>query len=160
MPLRRRFLAVPLLLAAFTAAPALAQQNPVVQPRDRAPCRDPWVNIAIRELKGRAPNGSAESGECNVRLYNGANWRSYAELKGYVAAVLRTLESYGALFSANGQFYFDDDYNHFVVPLRDLRVVSARGVTDGSGGGVADDGSRLSGSISLPNGVTLRFPRR
>lgn len=160
MHLRKRHivLAAAFSLAAF-AAPASAQQNPTVRAEDRAPCRDPWVNIAIRELRGRAPSGQHESGECNVRLYNGASWGSYAELKGYVSAVLRTLEQYDARFTSQGTFYFDDDYNQFNVPLSDVRVATSRGVVDGNGRGTGDDGSGFGGSIGLPNGVTLRFRR-
>ena len=161
MTRRTRILSLALGLAATAAiaAPAAAQQNPTVRPQDRSPCRDPWINIAVRELKGRAPNGSHESGECNIHLYNGARWNSYAELKGYVGSVLRTLDGYDARFGPDGNFYFDDDYNNHVVPLGNVRVLSSRGVTDGNGNGARDDGSQFSGAIGLPNGVTLRFAR-
>jgi hypothetical protein len=63
--------------ATLGSAPAFAQQ-----------CRDPWITQAIREVTGRAPQGSGESGECTYTQYGGGRWGSYAELKGYVQARL------------------------------------------------------------------------
>jgi hypothetical protein len=60
----------------FLSSPAAAQ------------CRDPWISQAIREVTGRAPNGSGESGECRYTQYGGGQWGSYAQLKGYVQNAL------------------------------------------------------------------------
>lgn len=59
--------------ATLSAAPAFAGQ-----------CRDPWITQAIREVTGREPNGSNETGECTYTQYGGGRWSSYPQLKGYV----------------------------------------------------------------------------
>jgi hypothetical protein len=61
---------------AFFSTPAAAQ------------CRDPWITQAIREVTGRAPRGSGETGECTYTQYGGGRWGSYPELKGYVQSRL------------------------------------------------------------------------
>jgi hypothetical protein len=66
-----------LSLSMFLATPANAGQ-----------CRDPWITAAIREVTGREPNGSAETGECTYTQYGGGRWGSYQELVGYVRAKL------------------------------------------------------------------------
>lgn len=43
-------------------------------------CHDPWVTRAIRQVMGRAPNGSGNSGECNIYRYGGGHWSSYGDL--------------------------------------------------------------------------------
>jgi hypothetical protein len=50
-------------------------------------CHDPWVSRAIVEATGRPANGLGDAGECNVRLYNGGQWASYAQLLSAVQAV-------------------------------------------------------------------------
>jgi hypothetical protein len=151
--------AIAIAIAALAWATPAAAQNPAVQPGDRSPCRDPWINIAIRELKGRAPNGSGESGECNIQLY-GAAWNGYPQLRGFVDAALRRLAQYEARFTSDGTFYMDDDYGNVSAPAGQVRVISGRGMTDGAGNRAPDNGSQYSGSIALPNGVTIRFAHR
>lgn len=51
-------------------------------------CRDPWVTNAVREVTRREPNGSGESGECNILNYGGGRWTTYADLVGKVRASL------------------------------------------------------------------------
>jgi hypothetical protein len=50
--------------------------------RQKGPCSDPWVSIALEAVYGRA-----ESWRCNVKLYNNGNWRDYNELVQAVAKV-------------------------------------------------------------------------
>jgi hypothetical protein len=57
--------------ASTTPTPAAAPQGQ---------CRDPWVAQAVREVTGRAPNGTGDSGECNFRNYGGGQWSSYPDL--------------------------------------------------------------------------------
>lgn len=152
---RHTILASAVAIAALaTAAPAAAQSGP---------CRDPWVSRAIREVtaeqrRGREANGRHESGECNIHLYGG-RWSSYAELKGYVSAVQRTLNNYEARFGTDGRLYMDDDYGNVEAPADKVRIVSPSGTTDGAGNRVSDNGSQFSGAIGLGNGVVVRFSR-
>lgn len=139
---------------AWTAAPAAAQSGP---------CRDPWINQAIREVtraqgRERAPNGRYESGECNIHLY-GASWSSYNELKGYVTSVFRTLDQHDVVLGADGSLSLHDDYSNVHATAAQVRVVSPRGTTDGAGNRASGDGSQWQGAIGLGNGVTLRYAR-
>jgi hypothetical protein len=43
-------------------------------------CTDPWINSAFNEIFTRAPQGSGDTGECNIDLYGGGSWGSYADL--------------------------------------------------------------------------------
>ncbi|MES2392063.1 MAG: hypothetical protein V4555_10510, partial [Acidobacteriota bacterium] len=54
-------------------------------PKAHAQCRDAWVSQAVKEVMDRPAVGSADLQECNYRNYNGGSWRSYPELKQYVA---------------------------------------------------------------------------
>ncbi|MES2392064.1 MAG: RICIN domain-containing protein [Acidobacteriota bacterium] len=54
-------------------------------PKAHAQCRDAWVTQAVKEVMDRPAVGSADLQECNYRNYNGGSWRSYPELKQYVA---------------------------------------------------------------------------
>ena len=156
-PLRHTIFASAVALGALTAAtPAAAQSGP---------CRDPWVSRAIREATAEQPRGRAreangrhESGECNIHLYGG-RWSSYAELKGYVSAVLRTLNNYEARFTADGTLYMDDDYGNVQASADRVRIVSPSGTTDGAGNRASDNGAQFSGAIGLGNGVSIRFSR-
>lgn len=47
-------------------------------------CKDPWVTRAIQEVKGRAPQGSGSSGECDIYRYGGGRWSSYEDLRAKV----------------------------------------------------------------------------
>jgi hypothetical protein len=47
-------------------------------------CRDAWVTQAVRQVTGRAPNGSGDNGECAVQRYGGGHWTSYDDLVGKV----------------------------------------------------------------------------
>jgi hypothetical protein len=54
-------------------------------PEGHAQCRDAWVSQAVKEVMDRPAVGSADLQECNYRNYNGGSWKSYPELKQYVA---------------------------------------------------------------------------
>lgn len=47
-------------------------------------CRDPWVTQAVRQVTGRAPNGSGDNGECDYRRYGGGHWTTLDDLVGKV----------------------------------------------------------------------------
>src|SRR5664280_2955822 len=49
-------------------------------------CKDPWINQAYNQLYHRAPSGSANTGECNIALYGGGHWSSYADLTAKIQA--------------------------------------------------------------------------
>ena len=53
-------------------------------------CRDPWVTQAVRQVTGHTPNGSYESGDCNIHNYGGGHWSSYPDLLNKVRAHFRT----------------------------------------------------------------------
>jgi hypothetical protein len=44
-----------------------------------ANCSDPWVTQAVTDVLRRPPPSSAAP-ECNIYLYNGGHWNSYADL--------------------------------------------------------------------------------
>jgi len=94
-----RFAAVA-AVALLAAAPAAAQNDP---------CRDPWVSKAVREVKGRAPIGKGEAGECNIKMY-GASWSSYDDLKGKVQQTFKALDLAMVEFRDNGRFLYDRKY--------------------------------------------------
>ena len=50
-------------------------------------CHDPWVTSAVKQVTGRAPNGSGVSGECDINRYGGGHWSSYLDLVSKVQAV-------------------------------------------------------------------------
>ena len=130
-------------------------------PAQSGPCRDPWINQAIREVtraqgRERAPNGRHESGECNIHLY-GASWSSYGELKGYVSNVMRILDQNDVVLGADGSLSLHDDYQNVHATASQVRVVAPRGTTDGAGNRASGDGTQWRGSIALGNGVSLRF---
>ena len=68
-------------LAVASSAAALA----LATPAEAQGCTDAWVTQTIREVYQRAPNGSGNSGECNVNRYGGGKWNSYDQLKRYVS---------------------------------------------------------------------------
>jgi hypothetical protein len=45
----------------------------------------------VREVTGRAPRGSGETGECRITLYGGGQWSNYDDLKRKVQATFDTL---------------------------------------------------------------------
>jgi hypothetical protein len=57
-------------------------------------CRDPWVTEEVRNYQRRPPIGSADTAECNPRLY-GSNWGSQSQLKGQVAQTFQFLKENG-----------------------------------------------------------------
>lgn len=56
----------------------------LASPAQAGNCRDPWITQAIREVTGREPNGSGETGECTYTQYGGGQWGPYSQLKGFV----------------------------------------------------------------------------
>lgn len=59
-------------------------------------CRDPWVTRAVTQVMGRAPQGSGESGECNIHRYGGGSWSSYDDL------VHKVQVAFGMVVQPNG----------------------------------------------------------
>lgn len=134
-------------LAAVGDTTAAAQQNPTVGAADRSPCRDPWINIAYRRFQRRAPRGSGERGECNIHLYGGGSWNSFAQLVQMVAATQRALGS-DAYFTEDGSLQYDwYDHNWVQIPAGELRIETPQGVvTDGTGRRV----SRIDADVTVP----------
>ena len=50
-------------------------------------CKDPWINQAYNQLYHRAPSGSVLTGECNITLYGGGHWTTFADLESKIIAV-------------------------------------------------------------------------
>lgn len=44
-------------------------------------CRDSYITQAYTQAQGRAPNGKAESGECDMYLYGNGQWSGLEDLK-------------------------------------------------------------------------------
>lgn len=130
------------LLAALTAAALFSTASPALS----GECRDPWVTQAIREITGRAPNGSYESGECRYTNYGGGQWSSYADLRVKVQAVLgsrysvapagvmyvRSLSDFQSAVSGGTRWYW--------ISNKWYRIVSTGG---GSADVISNDGSSL-----------------
>lgn len=76
------------LLGHAHAAPYYSSKSSYADPdgttsqihKQRGPCSDPWVTIALINVYGKA-----ESSRCNIKLYNGGNWRNFNELQHAVA---------------------------------------------------------------------------
>lgn len=69
-------------------------------------CRDPWVTEVVTKVKGRAPYGDGERGECNIRLY-GAQWGNKGELESQVRQSFAALEQAGLEWEPNGNVLND-----------------------------------------------------
>jgi len=79
----------------------------VASARQRGPCRDPWITIAIESALSRSPQGVGTFGECNPSLYNGGSWGSYNELYQGVRTAFSNLNgnvSISRSSLANGQY--------------------------------------------------------
>lgn len=65
--------------AAQSYSPSSTYANPETetanQARQRGPCSDPWVTLALERVYGRA-----DQAKCNASLYNGGRWDSYNTL--------------------------------------------------------------------------------
>jgi hypothetical protein len=48
---------------------------------EQGPCRDRRINRALREVTGRLPSGSGDSGECAPGNYGKGQWSSYEDLQ-------------------------------------------------------------------------------
>ena len=92
------------------AGMAHAQPNPSQADTNNArnnPCSDPWVSLAVSVVKtqggavGRAA-GSGNTGECDVALYGGGQWSSYADLLQKVRATRAALASQNVQFALVG----------------------------------------------------------
>lgn len=121
--------------------------------RQKGPCSDPWVSIALEAVYGRA-----ESGRCNVKLYNGGNWRDYNELVQAVAKVknyptidlsqirvTKVDEDTISLVSKNGVNLGSFDNGRLTVSLPPNLVAAGGGNLVAAGGGnlVAAGGGNL-----------------
>lgn len=81
-------------------------------------CSDPWVDEAIRQVTaGGIPMGCGNCGACNIQLYNGGLWHSYAELLRYVDEALRAMSSAKVRFKMVG--------GQFVVGRDGIRIMSS-----------------------------------
>jgi hypothetical protein len=112
-----------------------------------AQCRDPWINNAYRELADRAPVGTGEVGECNIKFYNNGSWNSYDELKRYVQQV-RSNVKIGVKDQSGGKWAVAVQGNGatgVVVMSKDGRILS-------SGGGYLI-GNDAAGLVGLDNGT-------
>lgn len=67
---------------------AASAPTPTLPPRPNGICRDPWVTELVTKHAGRAPNGTADSGECDYRRYGGGRWDSKRELDYHVRVAL------------------------------------------------------------------------
>lgn len=136
---------------------AVAQDNPNQTDTNNArnnPCREPWVSLAVSVVKtvgstpGRA-DGSGDSGECNIALYNNGHWNSYRELLGYARAqvpVSAYEKKLGSGISLVGAFKGRDGNTYHVFKKGDAIVGVNVGVVGTAGG------SLVSGHLCSTNG--------
>lgn len=70
-----------------------------------AACNDAWVTSAVKEVTGREPNGSGNSGDCNIYNYGNGSWNSYDDLKNKVRTYFsqRAVLNQTATQSTSGQ---------------------------------------------------------
>ncbi|MBC7623359.1 MAG: hypothetical protein H7232_08240 [Aeromicrobium sp.] len=52
-------------------------------------CSDKWITSAVWEVKGRKPEASGTSGECETKRYGGGQWNDYSDL-------VRKVRAFGA----------------------------------------------------------------
>jgi hypothetical protein len=75
-------------------------------------CKDPWINQAYNELYHRAPAGSGATGECNISLYGGGHWTTYADLESKIIAVRgRATAVQAAPVAASSALHLDRSLN-------------------------------------------------
>lgn len=78
------WLSLPILALTLTSTPAAAQANPnaaeTQAARNRGPCSDPWVTLALESVYGRVPDRR----HCAIGLYANGSWNSYSQLVGEV----------------------------------------------------------------------------
>lgn len=173
-----------LSLSSATANAQRHRQNPSDQltadARQRGPCKDPWITIAIWDFNGGMsnPQGVADAGECDPNLYGGVgSWNSYDQLYNVVEPTIRYLHNSGRSFKilSDGRVGGTTSVlmlsNGFVTSQRVIsnnlitsdgasiaRVVSQGGgnVVSQGGGNVLSDGSdtlRIGNSVlALRNG--------
>jgi hypothetical protein len=72
-------------------------------------CKDPWINQAYNQLYHRAPSGSANTGECNIALYGGGHWSSYADLTAKIQASKAPARAPAGV--ASSAFHLDRNFN-------------------------------------------------
>jgi len=81
---------------------------PQAQAQDGS-CRDSWINSAYNQLYHRAPEGSGNSGECNIMLYGGGHWLNFPDLENKIRASKATRAPQGCrdpwITSAYSQLY-------------------------------------------------------
>lgn len=70
---------IPVLVA--VAVTGTAGDAAAASANEQGPCRDPWINRAFREVTGRRPSGSGDSGECAPGNYGRGQWSSYEDLQ-------------------------------------------------------------------------------
>lgn len=122
-------------------------------------CRDPWVDQAIREVTGREPNGSYESGECNIQNFNNASWSSYLELKRYVRGYFANRPSYtpAPTVSSSG---IRPNLNTSYNPQLANNLTRSPLIGDGGGTLIGDGGGTLRrdayGNLIGHDGATVR----
>ena len=64
-------------------------------------CRDAWVTQSVQQVTGHAPNGSYESGDCNIHNYGDGHWSSYSDLVNKVKVAFGRVPASNAA-AANG----------------------------------------------------------
>ncbi len=69
----------------YSGSPAPAPEPAPAPTAYNGVCTDAWVTKAVTMVTGRAPNGTANVGDCTITRYGGGSWTSYADLAVKVA---------------------------------------------------------------------------
>ena len=173
-----------LMISATGYAQTLPNPNAIETERGRNnPCADPWVSYAVSVAKskpgfvGRA-GGSGNSGECDIKLYNGGRWGSYDELVRHARATYASLVNQNVQFLPDGKVGVIDLARGLnpdnIISTNAGAIISggagniisggAGNIISGGAGNVVggpgnfrvmnDDGARA--KFKLPNGAELR----
>ncbi len=122
-------------------------------------CHDPWVTNAVRQVMGRAPAGSGNSGECNIYRYGAGHWSSYNDL------VHKVMVAFGRVPASR-----PPAFNRSGGPVRILpgtnggHVIAAGGgnvIAAGGGNVIAAGGGNViaaGGGMSLPRAGEMSLP--
>ena len=108
-------------------------------------CHDPWVTSAIKQVMGRAPNGSGNSGECNIYRYGGGHWSSYGDLVSKVKiafGMVPKMDNAPGQYGANSRIHISPNAN-------------SAGVIAAGGGNVIAPGG---GNVIAPGGGNVIAP--
>ncbi len=153
----------------FLSAAAAAMLLPAVGAQAQS-CRDPWVTELVTQEYKRAPHGSGETGECNIKRYNNGTWANKDKLREYVRSAgpspFPTVDLSRIKYSSAGTNAFNLQSNNGLAigMLKGGNItisLPANIVAAGGGNIVAAGGGNIvaAGGGNLTNGINAAMAR-